>query len=316
MAYDIGNSSTSNLTYLPNQIKEDFGNDDYTDTLRFIASRYNLPTYVPTNWSIDPKEIGLPLGFAARSLVWRDYYFGIQKNIDYNHLTIREDGQRKLMKIFRGKDIFKYVNYTLEPIIDIAKRTPKIITCNIVSEEVVSQRRLMLDIGKFTADQQNMTQYLNEQFGAYLETANGIKFLGDAGRNLQAVDFREDLSQGAVNSAKDMYYRNYMDEIMIDAGKDALLSGLAGVRVKIINGYPCVEQILSSEAVFPPSAYGDQHRKDAFGGRMRFITVQEAAALYGDKLSRKDLEELQNIAANKGGFANGYNSWSYFNGLS
>lgn len=298
-------------SYLPDQIKENFTDDDYVSTLRFIASAWNQYVYLSNPYSLPQNEIGLPLGFAQRALIWRDYYFGIQRNVDYDSYTLKEDGTRKLLKMFRGKDIFKYINYIQENIIDISKRIPKVVSCITVSENVVSQRRFAQDFEKFLRDQQQMTVYLNQQFGAYFKTSSGMKFMQNAQDQLGSVDARENLDEAAVNSARDIYYRNHLDEVFVAAGRDASITGLAGCKVEIENGYPLVEWIPSYEAIFPMTMSGDQHRTDPYGGRLRFLTTQEIAAKYGKWLSSETLKEIQEYA--KSGENMTIGGWGYYN---
>lgn len=310
-----GNANNVGLTYLPNQIVEDFGDDDYIATARFIANQWNLPVYYSTQWSLPANEIGLPLGFAARSMIWRDYYFGVQANIDYSYLNMNEQGQRLMLKLFRGKDIFKYVNYTIEPIIDLTKKIPKVLMCTTISENVVSQRRFLLDFGTFQQKQADMVKYMNEKFGMYLQTPSGTKFIKDAQQEVVAVDFREGLSEGAVNVAKDIYFRNFLNEVFVEAGKDALITGLAGCHVSVCNGYILVERIPAYEAIFSPAVNGDQHRQDPFGGRLRFMTVQEIAAKWGAKLGQEKLKELQGFATQTSTLPIGGLGWNYYNNI-
>ncbi len=309
------NISNTSITNFPQQIVGEYGEDQYLNTIRFVASQWNAVTYHATQWSLDSKEIGLPLGFAARAMIWRDYYFGIQKNIDYSNITLKEDGSRLLLKLFRGKDIFKYVNYTIEPLIDVAKRIPKIISCTTISENVVSKRRFLLDFQKFQVDQAEMVNYLNEKFGIYLQTDSGAKFAKNAQGQMEVVDYRENLSIGATNVAKDIYFRNYLNEAFVEGGKDALITGLIGMKVSIVNGYPLVERIPSYEAIFPPPTSGDQHRQDAYGGRLRFMTVQEVAAMYGKELGKEILEDIQTMAYSSESMPMGSFGWNYYNNI-
>lgn len=306
------NLSTA-VTYLPDQTISEWKDEDYIRNLRFIASRWNMPVYRANPWAVDFKELGLPLGFSSRCIVWRNYYDGIQGNRDYSQAILKEDGGRKALKMFRGKDIFKYVNYTIEPIIEISKHIPKIVSCNIISENVVSKRRFMQDFGKFMADQVELSQYMNEKFKMYYETGNGQKFLQSANTHMQAFDFREEMADGAVNVARDIFYRNYLGETFIDNGKDALITGLAGCKVSIFNGYTMVERIPSDQAVFCPTTTGDQHRQDPYGGRVRFMTVQDIAATFGSKISPEMLGEIKTMAYSQGNLPVGWYGWNYYN---
>lgn len=316
MAFDAAKSGGSGITYLPPQIKDEYTDDDYVQAIRFIASRYNMPTYLNNQWNVSAKELGLPIGFASRCFVWRNYYQGNQNNLNYNQVNLKEDGTRLALKTFRGKDIFKFVNYCLDPIIDISKRIPKIIAAEIVSSDVVSQRRLSLDNDKFMIDQQQMVKYMNEKYGLFYKTANGMKFTGDVSKNAQSVDFRESLADAGVKIAKDVYYRNLLDEKIVEWGKDSLITGFAGCKVSIVNGYPLVDIIPSHEAIFPPSQIGDQFRNIPYGGRIRFLTVQEIAAMYGKDLTDAELKDIQTTALNQGSVNSTYTPWTFFNTLS
>lgn len=299
-------------SYMPNQMVEDYTDDDYIAMARFIASQWNNPVYVTNQYSLNSAEIGLPLGFAERSLIWRDYYFGEQNNILYNGTTLDETGNRKMLKMFRGKDIFKYINYTLEPLIEMAKKIPYIVSSVTISEKVVSKRRFEQDFAKFLTDQKEMTMYLNETFGMYFQTENGHSFMQDANQQLQATNSRESMAEAAVNVAKDIYHRNYLDEVLVECGKDATITGLAGCRVVVVNGYTMLRWIPSYEAIFPPTTAGDQHRQDAYGGQIRFMTIPEIAVLYGSKLGKEKMEDIKNIAYNQSSLPDGL-GWNYYN---
>lgn len=313
------NSSSENgpyyYSFMPDQIKEDFTEDDYKASLRFIGSAWNQYVYIQTPYSINLTELGLPLGFAERSLVWRDFYFGLQDNIDYSGTILKEDGKRKLLKMFRGKDIFKYINYIQDNIIEVSKRIPKIISCTTISENVVSARRFQQDFDKFVYDQAEMTQYLQQKYQLYFKTPSGAKFQQNAQQQATSVDFRESLDEAAVNSARDIYYRNILNEQFVSMGRDASISGLAGCKVEIENGYPLIEWIPSYEAIFPMTLSGDQHRTDPYGGRIRFLTPQEVAAKYSKYLSYETLREIQDFAKLGDQVNYGVNGWSFYNSL-
>lgn len=308
---DLKDRQTAPVTWLPDQIVDEYGEEQYLGTLRFIASQWNNPMFQETEYTIPRAELGLPVGFSTRCFIWYTYYFKENWNKSYwAAVTKAPDGQRLPIKMFRSGDISKYINYCLDPVIDIVKRIPKVISATTVSEDVVSEKRMLQDIGKYTADQKHMTAYLNEKAKMWLETGNGIKFLEDAGRNLEAVDFREELTKAASNIGKDVYYRNNLHEQLVDAGKYAFLTGLGDVKVSIFNGYPLVEVIPSFQSIFPPSLNGDQHRQDQFGGRIQFLTVTEIAAKY--PLTTSQLKKLQTIANNKDGFGEA-GGWNYIN---
>lgn len=299
-------------SYMPNQLKENFTDDDYIDTIRFIASQWNNPVYRTNKYSLATEEIGLPLGFAERSLIWRDYYFGEQNNITYSGTLLGETGNRKMLKMFRGKDIMKYINYTLEPLIEMANRIPKIVSATTISENVVSKRRFEQDFSKFLTDQAEMAQYMNEAFGAYFQTPNGENFIKSAKQQALSTDFRESMAEAATNVAKDIYFRNILNEILVETGKDATVTGVAGIKCSIVNGYPLIEWIPSYEAIFPPTNAGDQHRQDAYGGRLRFMTVPEIAARYGSKLGEEKMQKIRDIAYNQTAVPDGL-GWNYYN---
>lgn len=292
----------------------DSWSDDYYKTnIRSIASMWNFN--VPLNagpYALTTADIGLPMRFTERSLLWRDYYFGKQKNTDYDHQLINEDGTRKALKMFRGKEIFKLVNFMLADMIDTINALPNIVQAKGSSENIVSARKTQLDLQKFAVDSRNaqFLQSMAQEFGVYFETQSGKTALTNQAQQLQSEDFIEGLETGAKNIAKDAYYRNHLSEILKEVAKDALISGFGGTKTSIVNGYPLVENIPSTEAIFPPMTNGDQHRYDAYGGRIRFLTVQEIFALFPE-LSAEDKAEIQNMSYNTSCAGPWFNNYNY-----
>lgn len=296
---------------MPDQRVDKYDEDWYKKNIRFIASQWNFMTRPFNKWSLQTNETGLPLGFAEKAFLWRDYYFGTAKNVNYDYILMNEAGGRKSLKMFQGKDIMKFVNYAIEPIIEIAERIPKIMNVTCVSEDVVSKRRFMKDLYKFTVDQQEMTAYMNKNFSAYFQTASGFKFMGDAKKQLSAQDFRESIENGAKNVGIDIYYRNNMKEQLVDLGKDAVLTGVCMEHTKTFNGYTYTARVPIWEAIFPPNVEGDQHRTDPYGGRIRFLTVPQVFAAF-PQLGDKEKKEIQDMARN-GNTSASDTGWNYYN---
>lgn len=294
--------------YMPDQKVENYDEEFYAQNLRFIAAQWNFNVMMANQWSISLDELGLPLGFSQRAFLWRDYYFGVAKNVAYDHILMNETGNRKALKMFQGKDIMKYVNYALEPVMDMAQRIPEIISVECVSETLVSRKRLLQNLQKFAIEQKEMMFYMNKAFGAYFQTNSGKVFMGAQAEQMGTVDFRDEMELGATNVAKDIYYRNNMREMIIDWGKDASCTGACVAKVKTVNGYTQVSRVPIWEAIFPPNTQGDQHRTDAYAGQLRFMTVPDIFATYPE-LTDIQKTDIQSIAHN----GNGYQGWTAYN---
>lgn len=297
----------SYVSFMPDQLIEEWKDDDYIACLRFLSTSWNFNVMTANKWACDLKELGLPLGFAERAQMWAYFYFGNANNTAYNHILLKEDGTRKTLKMFSGKDIMKFVNYSIEQYIEFAARIPEILSVKDISEDVVSKRKFDQNLFKFLNDQRIGSQFANPQNAPYLDTVSGKRFANNVGENISSEDFNEGMSKAGINCAKDAYYRNHLDEGFVDVGKFATITGAAMIHQEICNGHSKVECVPIWEAIFPPNATGDQHRKDAYGGRIQFMTVQEVMANFPELQSKK--KEIKALAET----SDAINNWVAYN---
>lgn len=309
MAEDtLPTSSGSNV--LPPQMVLEWNEEYYKRCVRAIANNWNFNVYQYNPNAIDGKELGLPMRFADRCFWWSDYYFGRQKNIDFNGLLLNADGSRRALKMFRGKDIKKFVDDQVGALQGTLKTFPEIIDAFGVGGNVVSATKSQLDLDKYLMDDtfsKNISKML-EPNGMYVQTPNGKRFADQAAEQQGSIDWVDGAKQGAVNIAKDFLYRNYWEEQFVEVAKNAYINGLGAAKVSVFNGYPLLEVFPSYEAIVPPLNTGDQHRTDSYGGRMRFMTIPEIAATYPD-LGKEKLQELERIAYS----GNQNNVWAPYN---
>ena len=305
-----GQSDSVAYSVLPMQMGVEWTDAYYIKCIRSIVAEWNFNVNQFNPNALTNDELGLPLRFAERSQYFKEYYFGRQKNIDFQHILLKEDGSRKLIKMFRNKDIMKFVNYSIQQIITFSKRAKDIIEVKGVSKNVVSKKKFNMDFQKFILDTQNSKYYKNSEFKDFFQSITGTKFGSDAKEQALGYDFSEGIDDAAQNVAKDVYHRNYLDELFVEMGKDGLMSGLLAAKISIENGYVLVEHIPSTEAIFPPTINGDQHRSDQYGGRLRFLTPSEIFAKYGDKLTDAIKTEIQSMAYSQSGNNTFYNLYN------
>ena len=297
-------------TILPPQYGVEWNDEYWKRCIRGVAAQWNFNVVKNNPMAINANEIGLPIGFSQRAFFWKDYYLGQQRNIDYDHYLTREDGSRNLLKMFRGKDITKFVNYMLDECIDKIANIPNTIDVRGVSDNIVSKRKAELDYMKSLKDNKNFVSLMKSKFNVIFKTAYGEDFMNQEQENMQQVDYLDSLEEGALNVAKDIYYRNHLDEKLVEVCIDALITGAGMVYHSIVNGYEMIDRVPIYEAIFPPSVFGDQHRYDVYGGRVRFMTVPEVFATYPN-IPDADKEEIQNLAKTFSGqtsFFNQFNS--------
>jgi len=297
-------------TILPPQYGVEWNDEYWKKCIRGVAAQWNFNVVKNNPMAINASEIGLPIGFSQRAFFWKDYYLGQQRNIDYDHYLTREDGTRNLLKMFRGKDITKFVNYMLDECIDKIMNIPDTIDVRGVSDNLVSKRKAELDYMKSLKDNKNFVEIMKAKFNVIFKTAYGEDFMNKMQEDVENVDYLDSMEEGALNVAKDIYYRNHLDEKLVEVCVDALITGAGMVYHSIINGYEMIDRVPIYEAIFPPSVFGDQHRYDVYGGRVRFMTVPEVFATYPN-IPDADKEEIQNLAKTFSGqtsFFNQFNS--------
>lgn len=307
------NIAYSYSTILPPQYNVEWDDEMWKRCIRGVAAQWNFNVVKNNPMAIDASEIGLPLGFAQRAFFWKDYYLGNQSNIDYNHYLLKPDGTRNMLKMFRGKDITKFINYMIEQVIDTVQNIPKTIVVKGVSDDIVSTRKAQLNMQKFLVDNKEFINLMKQQFDVSFQTVYGQKFMKDYQIKQQGDDFIETMEEGALNVAKDLYYRNQLEEKFVEVGLDILLTGAGCVFHSIVNGYNMIERVPIYEAIFPPSVFGDQHRYDNYGGRVRFMTIPELFATYPE-IPDADKEEIQNMAKSFAGQTSYFNQFNSIGG--
>lgn len=309
------NIAYSYSTLLPPQYDVVWDDEMWKRCIRGVAAQWNFNTIKNNPMAIDVSEIGLPLGFAQRAFFWKDYYLGNQSNVDYNHYLLKPDGTRNMLKMFRGKDITKFVNYMIEQIIDTVQNIPKTIVVQGVSDDVISTRKAELNFNKFLVDNKQFVNLMSKQYGISFKTGYGQRFTDDYEEQKTSVDFIDTMEEGAQNVAKDLYYRNQLDEKLVEVGLDTLLTGVGCVFHSIVNGYDMIERVPIYEAIFPPSVFGDQHRYDSYGGRVRFMSIPELFATYPE-IPDADKEDIQDLAKSFSGQTSYFNQFNTIGGAS
>lgn len=291
------NPITSASGVLPSQLISEWTEDDYMRTIRSIVCNWNYNVYQYNPNAINTKELGLPMRFADRCFWWSEYYFGRQKNVDFDMVLLRADGKRKALKMFRGKDVKKFIDDQVGTIQSTVKDFPDILDSFGISDNIVSARQEELDTMKFLMDDRTgkPIQQMLSQFGAYVKTQQAQEFSTIAAGQVSSVDWVDSLESAVVNIGKDFMHRNYWKEQFIDVAKDAYITGMGCAKVDIVNGYPLLERFPAYEAIVPPRNTGDQHRTDAYGGRMRWMTVTEIAARYPE-LGMERLKEIETLS--------------------
>lgn len=300
------NIAYSYSTILPPQYNVEWDEEYWRRCIRGVAAQWNFNVVKNNPMAIDTSEIGIPLGFAQRAFFWKDYYLGHQYNIDYNHYLLKPDGTRNLLKMFRGKDITKFVNYMMEQVIDTVSNIPKTIVVKGVSDDIVSARLAQLNFEKFIAANSNFMKMMQQNYNVAFETLGGQRFMNEYQSRMQGDSFIDTMESGALNVAKDQYFRNQLDEKYVEVGFDIMLTGVGAMFHSIVNGYNMIERVPVYELIFPPSVFGDQHRYDSYAGRVRFMTIPELFATYPE-IPDQDKDEIQDMAKTFSG------QTSYFN---
>jgi hypothetical protein len=300
MAEESVSSGSYGSGVLPPQMLAEWKPEDYIRCIRAISNNWNFNVYQYNPNAIDLRELGLPNRFADRCFWWSEYYFGRQKNIDFNALLLSANGNRRARKLFRSKDVKKFVDDQVGALQGTLKSFPDIVDAVGVSDNVVSARKEELDLQKFLMDDKFSKQMsaMLEPFGVYIETPNGKRFASQTAEQQGAIGWVDAAQQAAANICKDFYYRNYCDEQFVEFAKYAYITGLGAAKVNVHDGYPLLEQFPSYEAIFPPLNSGDQHRTDEYAGRMRFMSLPELAATYPE-LGEKRLKEIEREATSE-----------------
>lgn len=287
----------------PDQFIEGEWTDDYIiQNLRWIAFQYNTEIINP-NFSLGGANTDsnskLNTRFVTQYLGFLRYYFGWQYNTDYEWANQDDMGEQTRVPMWRGNDMTKMLNYCTGVMRAMFMPLPKIIKAVGISENVISKRKLEIDLLKRIVDNKNALEYGRLMTG--IDIVKGVDDL-DITDKMQVEKFEKGFQHSMETSykqiAKDFLYRNNYLTNFIKAGQYSFIGGRCVFDIYEKNGKVYFEVVPPEEAIVDMSRDDDQHLNDSFGGRVKYMSIPEILARW--KFSAEETKELQEVAKNGG----------------
>lgn len=304
----------SNLSVgrFPSQQVENYGEENYKETLRFLASRWNFlsAAYVSVS-SGNGTSQSVPAvestgGFVYRYLENVTYLYGSQAPTDFGFFVMDANGKNTRIPMYRGQDIPKFFNFIIGKVREMVKPIPKMINVTGYSDNVQSSKKLMMDMITFRYEMQEHIKQIEFMTGFGFEPADGVNYEDDfqIGKRLQT--FKDVMEVSYENLAKDSCYRNQYATKFIKGAEDVFISGAAMLCVDEDNGCISWRNIKLHQAIFDNSSEDPYHLEDTYAGEVMEMTINDVLTTW--KWSDEETKDLTAMASNP-------SSWSQYNSL-
>jgi hypothetical protein len=264
--------SSSGGGIMPNQDVENYTDEDYIKTLRWIGWQYNLLyNNVPivqngnllTNASIN---------YINEYVDNLTYIYGMQVPADYKFFTMDANGNDLQTPLVRGLDVYKIYNYLLGEGKDIIDPLPKTLNVSAYSKGAISAKKDMMDYIKFQIENKAFLKILQQEAGFDFKAINR-----DFENNEQVekffTDFQESMEIAYEQIARHTVYYNDYKEKMSKAFAYTLIGNLGVIQVEYRNGQIHWDVVPCEEYIADYTKGKDVHKDDDFGGRIRQMTI-------------------------------------------
>ncbi len=304
--------STLSVSKFPNQQIEDYKDDDYIETLRFLASRWNFTSaaYVAINAG-SQGGTSLPslentFGFVYRYLQNVTYLYGSQVPTDFSFFVMDENGQNTRIPMYRGQDIPKFFNFIIGKVREMVKPLPKMINVIGYSDNVQSSKKVMMDMITFRYEQQEQIKNIQLMTGLGFEPMDGIDYDSDYDVSKRLESFKEVMEVSYENIAKDITYKNQYITKIVKGGEDIFISGIAMMCVENDNNNITWRNVKIHQAIFDNTSEDTYHLEDTYAGEVIELTINDILTRW--EWTEKETEDIKAMATNP-------SAWSAFNTL-
>jgi len=303
--------TTSTMGVMPKQAVE-WSDDDYIKTLRFIASMWNRPLYNYSTSNAQQPLVNTDDSRYVYSYVQNlTYVFGRQTLSEYGFFVKDELGQQTKFPMFRGMDvakIYRHVHGTMEYMI---KPIPKTINVSAYSKNVLSSKKMMMNMIAMKAKYKALFDIIKEVSG-YEFSPIDKDFESQEELDAFLQDFQETMEIAYQNLAKHVTIFNDYDINLPKVADYVFIGGTGQIEVYHHNGRIKWNVIPPESSIIDMSKNDDQHRYDDYGGAIVSMTVPELVTAYD--WTPEEVKELESIAAASSQWGT-YNSFIGVNGL-
>jgi hypothetical protein len=295
--------ASSGKAIMPNQDVENYTDDNYIETLRWIAWQYNLsynniPLVQNGNLIANAN-----INYINEYVDNLTYIYGMQVPADYKFFTMDANGNDLQTPLVRGLDVYKIYNYLFGEATDIIDPLPKTLNVTAYSKDAISAKKDMMDYIKFQIENKAFLNILQQQAGYEFKAINK-----DFENNEQVdkffTTFQESMEIGYEQIARHVAYNNDYKQKLSKAFSYALIGNLGTLQIEYINGEIVWEVVPCEENITDYTKGLDVHKEDDFGGRIRQMTIPALLEKYD--FTKDERKELESIADSNSSFGRLY----------
>lgn len=313
------NTDLSPVSAFPDQAVEEYGDDMYFKTGRFIAAQWNIrnvsfvinPNFNNNNQAAVGAFSDQQMGFARKYIQNAQYIYGNQALSDYGFFIKDASGKDINVPMFRGMDITKYYTSMDGDWRDMIDFLPKMINVSGRSENVLSKKKIMQDAIKAKVE--------HDQFYQLMQVISGFQFNPVDENYTQQYQiqkkvetFQESMEIAYQQIAVDITYRNNYRTLLSKGNNYCFIGGMAMMEVYAHNGKIKWHLVPPHKAIFDSSKDDDQHMLDDYGGEVFEMSIVDLFNRW--EWSEQEIKDLKSMASNQNTWSI-YNTYSNVNGL-
>jgi hypothetical protein len=286
---------------MPDQQKKDFTKEDYINTLRFVASRWNVQfnTYlsaVSANGVIGIPSVDSNTGFVYRYVENVGYLFGSQRPTDFGFFVKDYNGNETRVPMYRGRDVNKFMNYINGKVVKMIKPLPRSLNVVAYSESIQARKKTMLNMIKWRAEAADEIEHIKQLTGYGFEPMEGIDYTNDFEVKNRLESFQDAMEIAYEQIARDILYRNRFETKLTRGADDIAISGVGMIEIEHKNGKVVLNNIDLRQAIFDNTKDDPLHNEDDYAGKVWELTINEILQRWD--WTQEETEDLKSMAAN------------------
>jgi hypothetical protein len=296
--------SSSGIGVMPNQDVENYTDENYIETLRWIGWQYNQ-----TYNNIPMVQNGSLIANGSVNYINEyvdnlSYIYGMQVPADYKFFTMDANGNNLQTPLVRGLDVYKIYNYLFGEATDIIDPLPKTLNVTAYSKDAISAKKDMMDYIKFQLENKAFLNILQQEAGYEFKPINR-DFENKEQEEKFFTSYQEAMEIGFEQIARHVAYNNDYKQNLSKGFSYTLIGNVGTLQIDYINGEVVWDVVPCEEAITDYSKGKDVHKDDDFGGRIRQMTVPALLERYD--FTDDEREELGSIADTNTSFGRLYN---------
>ncbi len=263
---------------------------------RKIIAQYNINdmsgTQMYGNQWVGDNNVLTPLETMARNY---SYYLGTQRNNDYFYSNVDENNKPLNTVWIPGQTVKKLINF-MYGMGEIMINNIRIST-RAISKDAVNRKTKVIDSVRLKFS-------MKKEFDALAQAGVEFNPIGDADKDFDGLDDVENWGKNYQDTAeyfasllaKDVYFRNHLDEKARIALLHTLITGICGFHTYAYKGRVVTDLVHPMQLIWDRSDQFDPYnRQGRYAGVYNYYTPTQILSRWQDQLTSDEIKEIKSL---------------------